>query len=311
MNGTGGAETTAAEVVSGVDLSGRTVVVTGGSTGIGLETARALAAAGADVTIAARTPQKVADALATIRAAVPGARVDGGHLDLADLSSVRAFAAEWSAEHRRLDVLLNNAGVMFTPFERTVDGFEMQFGTDHLGHFLLTILLLPALLDAAPSRVVTLSSGGHRRAGIDWDDPNFHHRAYDKFVAYGQAKTANVLFSVELERRAGPRGVHAYAVHPGMILTELGRYMSPEDIEALREAGRRGPAGRLPSRKTIPQGAATSVWAAVAPELERHGGTYLADCAISDDYAEWAVDPGAARRLWRLSEELVGETSPV
>jgi len=306
-----GAEMTADQVLAGVDLSGKSVVVTGGSTGIGLETARAVAAAGASVAIAARTPQKVADALVAIGSQVPGARVEGGHLDLADLASVRRFAHQWSLEHRRLHVLVNNAGVMFTPFERTVDGFEMQLGTDHLGHFLLTILLLPALLAAAPARMVTLSSGGHKRAGIDWNDPNFHRRPYDKFVAYGQAKTANVLFSVELERRAGARGVHAYAVHPGMIPTELGRYMSPEDIEVLRRAGRRGPTGRLPSRKTIAQGAATSVWAATAPELERAGGTYLADCAISGDHAEWAVDHDGAQRLWRLSEELVGETSPI
>lgn len=311
MTGAAGADATTDQVLSGIDLSGKVVVVTGGSTGIGLETARSLAAAGAEVTIAARTPTKVADALVAIRAGSPGAAVEGAHLDLADLSSVRAFAARWCAAHRRLDVLVNNAGVMCTPFQRTADGFEMQFGTNHLGHFLLTILLLPTLAATSPSRVVTLSSGGHKKAGIDWDDPNFRRRAYDKFEAYGQAKTANILFTIELERRAGPQGVHAFAVHPGMIQTELGRYMTAEDLEVLREAGRRSPAGRLPHRKSISQGAATSVWAAIAPELVHHGGAYLADCAVSDDRADWAVDQDAARRLWGLSEELVGATSPV
>jgi NAD(P)-dependent dehydrogenase (short-subunit alcohol dehydrogenase family) len=158
---------------------------------------------------------------------------------------------------------------------------------------------------------VNLSSGGHVGSDIVWDDPNFERRDYDKFAAYGQSKTANILFSVELERRLGERGVHAYAVHPGMIATELGRYMTPDDMTALMERAKRGPSGGMPKRKTLEQGAATTVWAAVAPELETQGGTYLADCGVTDEHAPWARDPDSAQRLWTLSESLVGERFPL
>ena len=197
---------------------------------------------------------------------------------------------------------------MATPLGRTADGFEMQLGTNHLGHFLLTCLLAPALVAAAPARVVNLSSGGHVISDIDWDDPNFERRAYDKWIAYGQSKTANVLFTVELERRLGTRGVHAFAVHPGMIMTDLGRHLTSEDIAALQTMAKSGPGGGLPPFKSIPEGAATTVWAATAPELAERGGTYLADCAISSEHAPCALDPAAAKRLWTLSEQLVGET---
>ena len=215
------------------------------------------------------------------------------------------------AQHDELQLLVNNAGVMYTPFERTAEGFEMQFGTNHLGHFLLTCLLVPALLAGAPSRVVNLSSGGHFGSDIVWDDPNFEQREYDKFAAYGQSKTANILFSVELERRLGDRGVHAYAVHPGMIATELGRYMTRDDMAALQERAKRGPSGGMPPRKSLEQGAATTVWAATADGLDEQGGTYLADCQVTDQHAPWARDRESAARLWTLSEKLVGQEFPL
>jgi NAD(P)-dependent dehydrogenase (short-subunit alcohol dehydrogenase family) len=242
-------------------------------------------------------------------------------LDLASLASVRAFAKDFLATHDRLDLLINNAGVMATPFGHTADGFELQLGTNHLGHFVLTCLLAPALLAAAPARIVNLSSGGHVISDVHWDDPNFARHDYEKWTAYGQSKTANVLFTVELERRLGACGVHAYAVHPGMIMTDLGRHLTPDDIAALQAMAKRpsggagagsggggGGGGRgLPPFKSVPEGAATTVWAATAPELAARGGTYLEDCAISSGHAPWALDAKAARRLWELSEELVGE----
>ena len=302
-----GFETTTDEVIDGVDLTGKLAVITGASTGIGVETARALTAAGATVVLAARNTARTDEAAASIRARVPGAQVEVGMLDLASLESVRQFAAWYLDTHDELNVLVNNAGVMYTPLERTAEGFEMQFGTNHVGHFLLTCLLVPALLAGAPARVVNLSSGGHVGSDIVWDDPNFERRDYDKLLAYGQSKTANILFSVELDRRLGPRGVHAYAVHPGMISTELGRYMTRDDMTALMERAKRGPSGGMPSRKTLEQGAATTVWAATAPGLESRGGTYLADCRVTEEHAPWARDPESAARLWALSESLVGQ----
>jgi NAD(P)-dependent dehydrogenase (short-subunit alcohol dehydrogenase family) len=306
-----GFESTTTDVLEGVDLHGRVAVVTGASTGIGLETARALAAAGAQVVLAARDAGKTNAAAATVREQVPDAIIEVGLLDLTSLDSVRAFADELLASHAELHLLVNNAGVMYTPYGHTAEGFELQFGTNHVGHFLLTCLLVPALLAGAPSRVVNLSSGGHVGSDIVWDDPNFERREYDKFAAYGQSKTANILFSVELDRRLGDRGVHAYAVHPGMIATELGRYMTRDDVTALMDRAKRGPSGGMPPRKTVEQGAATTVWAATAPELDGQGGTYLADCQVTDQHAPWARDPRSARRLWALSEELVGEQFPL
>ena len=259
----------------------------------------------------ARGPRLVARSTppsATILEREPNAELEQGLLDLTSLESVRAFA-EWYAErHDRLHLLVNNAGVMYTPFEHTAEGFEMQFGTNHVGHFLLTCLLVPQLLADPPSRVINLSSGGHRGSDIVWDDINFERRDYDKFAAYGQSKTANILFSVELDRRLGDRGVHAYAVHPGMIATELGRHMTKDDFSQMAERAKRAPSGGLPPRKTVEQGAATSVWAATAPELDDQGGTYLADAEVTEDHAPWARDPESAARLWTLSEQMVGQT---
>jgi NAD(P)-dependent dehydrogenase (short-subunit alcohol dehydrogenase family) len=301
--------TTTDEVLEGVDLRGKVAVVTGASTGLGLETARALAAAGAHVVLAVRHDDKGADAIGTIRAQVADASLEHGICDLTSLESVRAFAASLLERHPRVDLLVNNAGVMYTPLERTAEGFELQFGTNHLGHFVLTNLLVPALIAAAPSRIVNLSSGGHQSSDILWDDPNYERRPYDKFESYGQSKTANILFTVELDRRLAPSGVRAYAVHPGMIATELGRYMTKDDMRELRARASRGPSGGLPSYKSIAAGAATTVWAATAPELADTGGVYLADCAIAPA-RDWSLDPTSAARLWTMSEELVGQRLP-
>jgi NAD(P)-dependent dehydrogenase (short-subunit alcohol dehydrogenase family) len=258
--------------------------------------------------LAARDPEKTAAALARLREDVPRARLESGELDLASLASVRRFAARFLERHDRLDLLVNNAGVMATPFGRTADGFELQLGTNHLGHFVLTALLAPVLVAGAPSRVVSLSSGGHMISDVHWDDPNFERHDYEKWSAYGQSKTANVLLTIELERRLAPRGVHAYAVHPGMIVTELGRHLTKEDFAALETMAKSAPGGGgLPALKSIPEGAATTVWAATAPELAPRGGLYLADCRVSDEHAPWAMDPASAQRLWDLSERLVGE----
>ena len=304
-----GFETTTDDALDGVDLAGRIAVVTGASTGIGLETARALASKGAHVVLAARDQAKTEAAAATIRERVPDADLEIGMIDLTSLDRVRDFASWYLDTHDRLHLLINNAGVMFTPFEHTAEGFELQFGTNHVGHFLLTNMLMPALLADPPARIVNLSSGGHAMSDIHWDDPNFEQRDYDKFESYGQSKTANILFSVELDRRLAGRGVRSYAVHPGMIRTELGRYMTRDDVAALGNRAKSG--GGLPSFKTLEQGAATSVWAATSPELADRGGVYLADCQVTDEHAPWALDAESAARLWVLSEQLVGEKFPL
>jgi NAD(P)-dependent dehydrogenase (short-subunit alcohol dehydrogenase family) len=189
---------------------------------------------------------------------------------------------------------------MYAPLERTAEGFEMHFGTNHVGHFLLTAVLAPALIAGAPSRIINLSSGAHHSSDIHWNDPNYEKRSYDKMEAYAQSKTANVLFTRQLEKVLGPNGVHAYAVCPGMVTTELGRYMTEQDREGIAK----GVVGV--KRKSLEAGAATTVWAALAPELEGKGGAYLQDCEVSKADAEWTRDPDAAERLWKLSEELVG-----
>lgn len=294
------------EVLAGVDLSGRTVLVTGVSAGLGVETARALTSVGARVLGAARD-------LGKAELALDGLDVELVELDLADLDSVRRCGSQVLDLAPELHVLVNNAGVMAPPLLRTAQGFELQLGTNHLGHFLLTRLLEPALVAAAPSRVVNVSSRGHLRAGMDFDDPHWRTRDYDKWKAYGQSKTANVLFTVELERRLGGKGVHAYALHPGVILTELSRHLTQDDVAALSTRGRGGSKGGL-TLVDVPTGAATQVWAATSPELAGRGGLYLEECAVagptpgdgSAGYAPYAVDPDAAARLWEWSEREVG-----
>ena len=312
-----GATTTADEALEGVDLRGKLVLITGGSSGLGQESARALAAKGAHVVLTARDVAKGRGVAESITASTGTANIELEELELDSLASVRAFAARFLARHDRLDVLLNNAGVMACPLGHTSDGFELQFGTNHLGHFLLTCLLAPALRKGAPSRVVSLSSRGHHLAPVDFDDPNFTQRPYQKWASYGQSKTANVLFAVGLERRLGAAGVHAYALHPGAIMTELGRHLVPEDIDFLRS---RTPPGTTLSFKSVEAGAATSVFAATAPELEGRGGVYLEDCHVAtvndapnalDGVKTYAIDPRNAERLWELSERLVGERFPL
>jgi NAD(P)-dependent dehydrogenase (short-subunit alcohol dehydrogenase family) len=297
--------------VQGIDLSGQTAVVTGASGGLGGETARALASAGAAVLIGCRDlakGQKQADA---IRREHPKARVDVAALDLLSEQSVRSFADAFRARHKQLSILVNNAGVMACPLARTAQGWELQLATNHLGHFLLSRLLMPSLTAGTPSRVVALSSAAHHRASVDFDDLNFDRRPYDKWIAYGQSKTANALFAVGFDRRMAREGVRAFAVHPGAIATELARHLTREDLHEI-VTRIRTTAGGL---KEVPAGAATSVWAATAPELAGKGGLYLEDCRISapagtegvtTGYRDYALDPELADRLWKVSEALLG-----
>lgn len=312
-----GFASTADEVLEGMDLLGRTVLVTGGYSGLGRETARALAAKGAAIVLSGRDATKLS-ATADELAEMTGGRIDTLVCDLASLAAVRAAGAEARARFERIDILINNAGVMATPRGRTADGFETQFGTNHLGHFLLTKQLMPLIEKGSRQRIVNLSSRGHHLSPVDFDDPNFEHRDYDKWRAYGQSKTANILFAVGLEKRFGPAGIHAYALHPGGIETNLGRHMSEDDRAWMRERIRKlaeesGDASQ--GWKSIPQGAATPCWVATASELEGRGGLYAEDCHVAaiDDadpnggVRSYALDPDKADRLWTLSEELVGE----
>jgi NAD(P)-dependent dehydrogenase (short-subunit alcohol dehydrogenase family) len=307
------AHSTTDDVLEGFDLTGRRVVITGASTGLGEETARALAAHGTAVTMAVRDIERGEAAATRVRDSVPDADLELRQLDLASLGSIRTFAAAFLADHDRIDVLIDNAGVMACPYATTADGFELQFGTNHLGHFLLTVLLTPALIAAAPSRVVVLSSRGHRFSPVDLDDPNFERTEYEPWLAYGRAKSANALFAVAYDRRFADQGVRAFSLHPGGIMTELGRHLTEESIATLQA---NVPGGQM-KWKSIPQGAATSVWAATSPDLDGRGGLYLEDCSIAeltdDPQAEsgvraYAVDPDTADALWELSARMVGLT---
>lgn len=300
------------DVIAGIDLRGKTAVVTGTSAGLGIETARALARAGATVVMAARDAQKNAQAIATIRTALPAAQLVHVTLDLSDQASVRRAAAEILAAHPRIDILINNAGIMACPLLHTADGLEMQFGTNHIGHFLLTCLLVPGLKQGQDARVISLSSGGHRIGTVDFDDPNFERRPYHNWLSYGQAKTANALFAVGLDKRLRPFGITANAVHPGSIHTELGRHLTAEDIKQMSEWNTQGAQIEY---KTPAQGAATQVWAATSPQLAGIGSRYLEDCSIGvineapmalSGYAPHALDAAAAEKLWALSETIVG-----
>lgn len=308
-----GAETTTDEVLEGCDLTGVDILVTGASAGLGRETTRALAAKGAHVIMAVRDMAKGEAAAATIREAVPSAGLELRTLDLASLASVRAFAAGFLADHDRLSVLIANAGVMACPSGTTADGFETQLGTNHLGHFLLTTLLTPALLAGAPSRVVVLTSSGHRFSDVDMDDPSFERTPYDPWAAYGRSKTANALFALGVDGRLASSGVRAWSVHPGWINTELGRHLNEDSIAALGVAMRGRPFPAQP--KSIAAGSATSVWAATAPGPLDHGGRYLEDCGVAEvisDAAEpkgvmaYAQDAERADALWEWSQGLVG-----
>jgi NAD(P)-dependent dehydrogenase (short-subunit alcohol dehydrogenase family) len=301
-----GAETTTDDVLSGVDLSGKRFLVTGASAGLGVETIRALKAHGAEVVGTARDLDKAKRALA--KAGVEG--VELVETDLADLASVRRGADAIVAKGKKFDAIIGNAGVMACPESKTADGFETQFGTNHLGHFVFVNRVAPLLNN--PGRVVMLSSSGHRFCDVDLDDPGFAKTAYQPFVAYGRSKTANAQFAKGLDMRLQSRGVRAIAVHPGGIQTELGRHMTQEAIEQLRSAA--GSSGI--KFKTIPQGAATSVWASTVAPADEVGGQFCQDCgvaAIDDSDARWggvksyALDAKKADALWAKSEEMVGE----
>ncbi len=313
-----GAKSTTDEVLAGADLTGKRVLVTGVSAGLGVETARALAAHGADVVGAARDLGKAKQATDAAGVAKDGGSLELIELDLADLASVRRAADALVADGRPFDLVIANAGVMATPFGHTKDGFETQFGTNHLGHFVF-VNRIAALLKSG-GRLVNLSSAGHRFSDVNLEDPGFERTEYTPFGAYGRSKTANILFAVEFDRRHKDRGVRATAVHPGGIQTELGRYMTPEVIQQLMDnINATQAASGAPSFewKTIPQGAATSVWSGVVAAADAVGAHYCEDCHVAhvvDSDAEvregvrsYALDGEHAKALWAKSEELVGE----
>jgi NAD(P)-dependent dehydrogenase (short-subunit alcohol dehydrogenase family) len=319
-----GATSTAEDVLSGVNLRGKRILVTGVSAGIGVETARSLAAHGAHVVGAARDLIKAETATTEVRraAAANGGGFELIELDLARLKSVRACTDKLLAKKEPFDVVIANAGVMATPFGKTVDGFETQFGTNHLGHFVFVNRIAPLI--RAGGRLINLSSAGHRISNVDLQDPNFERTPYDPLVAYGRSKTANILFAVGFDKRHRKRGVRAAAVHPGVIQTELGRYMDPSLLQNLiQQIDKQLTAeGKGPFQwKTIPQGAATSVWAGVVVPADGIGGQYCENCHVgqiapdhvtitgaSEGVRAYALDPSTAEALWKKSEQLVGES---
>ncbi|MEU8379555.1 oxidoreductase [Streptosporangium sp. NPDC048865] len=325
--GTGhGPAATAGEVVAGLDLTDRTAIVTGGYSGLGVETVRALRSAGASVVVPVRNREKAAETLAGI----DGVRLEP--MDLQDPASVDAFADRFLGEDRPLHMLINSAGIMAVPLSRDARGHESHFATNHLGHFRLTLRLWPALLRAGGARVVAVSSWGHRASDIVWDDVHFEHRPYDPMSAYGQSKTANNLFAVELDRRGRDHGVRAFSLHPGRIVTPLVRHTGTDHLRRMGVIDENGEPIIDPSRnmKTPQQGAATSVWCATSPRLDGHGGVYCENSDIaplvpdSEDpvaaaeerlrtgeslafgVMPYSIDPDSAVRLWNLSEKLTG-----
>ena len=318
-----GAASTAADVIHGIDLTGKIAIVTGGYSGIGVETVRVLANAGATVIVPTRNEAKATKALAGIR----NTRIEP--MDLTDPASIDAFASRVIATGQPLHLLINSAGVMATPFERDARGHEIQFATNHQGHFQLTVGLLPALQRAQGARVVSVSSWGHRYSPVVFDDINFERREYNPWLGYGQSKTANILFAVELDARYQADGIRAFAVHPGLIVdTGLGKYMSRDDLKNAGVIDADGKAIIDPSRnlKNVPQGAATSVWCAVSPQLDGMGGVYAENADISpirqdevstsndasvrlregaNGVLPYAIDSDAARRLWEVSQSML------
>src|ERR1700726_2289749 len=324
LEATFGATSTTDDVLSGVNLKGKRILVTGVSAGLGVETARSLAAHGAQVVGAARDLNKAKTATEQVRKDATG---DGGsfelvELDLANLKSVRACADRLLANGEAFDVVIANAGVMATPFGHTADGFETQLGTNHLGHFVLINRIASLIRNGG--RLINLSSSGHRYSNVDLDDPNFEHTPYEPFGAYGRSKTANILFAVAFDRRHLNRGIRAAAVHPGGIQTELGRYVNPSRLEKIIEQTNQQLAaeGKAPFQwKTIPQGAASSVWAGVVASADEIGGHYCEDChvarvvpgdvpisGVSEGVRSYALDLKTAEALWKKSEEMVGES---
>ncbi len=325
-----GAATNAEDILKGIDLKGKTVIVTGGYSGIGLETVRVLHGAGAQVIVPARDQQKASAAVKDLEG------VELASMDLIDPASIDAFAGEFISSGRPLHLLINSAGIMASPLVRDARGYESQFATNHLGHFQLVARLWPALLKAGTARVVNVSSWGHRFSPMDFDDPNFEHRAYDPWMGYGQSKTANILHAVALDARGKDLGIRAFAVHPGTIVsTDLSRYLTKEQLQKAGALDAEGKPILDPAKqmKTVAQGAATSVWCAVSPKLAGLGGVYCENCDVSplivaenkEIGTSWgnvrmeerptgalgvypyAVDPEAAEKLWILSEKLTGE----
>ncbi len=305
----------ARDVLAGIDLTGRTAVVTGGASGLGVETVRALARAGAHVIMPVRNRESGENVAAGLREATGNDAIEVADMDLADFDSVRAFADGMIGRGLKIDILINNAGIMATPERRIMGRFESQFGTNHLGHMLLAQRLAPIFAPGA--RVVALSSIGHRISPVRFDDPNFDNGGYEKWTAYGQSKTANALFALALNARLEPRGVTAFSVHPGGIMTNLQRDMSQDEIRALGWVDENGKV--RDGFKTPAGGAATALWAATSPLLTA-GGVYCEDCnvAVAVDAGEkamsgirpWAMDSEAAERLWAMSEVMLGEKLP-
>ncbi|MGQ4387740.1 SDR family NAD(P)-dependent oxidoreductase [Streptomyces sp. SAS_270] len=302
-----GADSTAEDVLKGIDLSGKLALVTGGYSGLGLETTRALTEAGARVVVPARRRTVAEEAVAGI----DGVEVD--ELDLGDLESVRAFAERFLASGRTLDIVINNAGIMACPETRVGPGWEAQFATNHLGHYALVNRLWPAI-EPGGARIVAVSSAGHHYSGIRWDDVHWRN-GYDKWEAYGQAKTANVLFAVHLDRLGRESGVRAFSLHPGGILTPLQRHLPKQEMVDRGWIDEDGTPLNPAGFKTPEQGAATQVWAATSPRLDGMGGVYCEDCDIAEPapadgarvgVRDYATDPGQAARLWDLSAELTG-----
>ncbi|MGW4287043.1 SDR family NAD(P)-dependent oxidoreductase [Streptomyces sp. NPDC004673] len=303
-----GADSTADEVLRGIDLTGKLAIVTGGYSGLGLETTRALAKAGAHVVVPARRPDAAREALAGI----DGVEVD--ELDLGDLDSVRGFAERFLASGRTIDFLIDNAGIMACPETRVGPGWETQFATNHLGHYALANRLWPALASDDGARVVSVSSRGHHLSPVRWDDVQWTE-GYDKWQAYGQAKTANALFALQLDTLGRDSGVRAFSLHPGGIMTPLQRHLPKEEMVERGWIDEQGNPLNPAGFKTPEQGAATQVWAATSPQLDGLGGLYLEDCDIAEPAPEdggwsgvkdWATDPEQAARLWTLSAELTG-----
>ena len=307
-----GAKTPAAEVVQGMELTGKNVIVTGGYSGIGIEEVRALAGAGARVTVPARRPDAAKEALGSV-----DGDIEIASMDLADLASVKKFASDYVGTDRPLDILINNAGIMACPLARVGPGWESQFGVNHLGHMALAMSLLPALQQAETSRVVALSSTAHIRGDVNWDDPHYETSAYEKWDAYAQAKSANALFALGADTRWDQYGVTAFGVHPGGIFTPLQRHLTVEEMSAM---GWMNPDGTIPDAikamfKTPEQGASTATWAATSPQLEGRGGEYCEDCDIAQlagpdsqrwqHAREWICDDEKADRLWSMSEDML------
>ncbi len=305
-----GETSTASQVINGIDLNGKIIIVTGGHSGIGLETTKILSEAGATIIVGARDIAKAGQALAEVK------NISIMELDLSEPLSVNEFAGKYRKSFDRCDILINNAGIMATPLLRNSLGYEMQFATNHLGHFQLTANLWNELCKTK-ARVICLSSLGHRFSGVHFDDPNFNIHPYEKWTAYGQSKTANSLFAVQLDKIGKEYGVRAFAVHPGRITsTDLNRFMSDEEKATATSAASTVP-NYVPSFiKSIAQGAATTIWCATSPQLESIGGVYCADCDISpivendspqvNGVRRWAINPSMAEQLWTLSEKLTG-----